>query len=128
MRFHAEQRPGLGEEAEKEEEGDVKLTELDISHIPVELREYRVLSTGARVTLASAKPLLYMFCAKLPADRQARPPSSLPTLSPKLMCSHALHALQSSYIQRQQFCRQLKEFTRVLTTSHASEGTGGIYA
>lgn len=71
MRFHAEQRPGLGEEAEKEEEGDVKLTELDISHIPVELREYRVASTGARVTLASAKPLLYMFCAKLPADRQA---------------------------------------------------------
>lgn len=69
MRFHAEQRPGLGEEAEKEEEGDVKLTELDISHIPVELREYRVQSTGARVTLASAKPLLYMFCAKLPADR-----------------------------------------------------------
>ena len=79
MRFHAEQRPGLGEEADKEEEGDVKLTELDISHIPVELREYRVPSTGARVTLASAKPLLYMFCAKLPADRQAPPhPPHLP--------------------------------------------------
>ena len=69
MRFHAKRRPGLGEEEDKEDEGDVKLTESDISHIPVEIREYRVPSTGARVTLASAKPLLYMFCAKLPADR-----------------------------------------------------------
>lgn len=86
MRFHAEQRPGLGEEADKEEEGDVKLTELDISHIPVELREYRVLSTGARVTLASAKPLLYMFCAKLPADRQERPPSFRVQSKPQGMC------------------------------------------
>ena len=78
MRFHAERRPGLGEADEREEEGDVKLTELDINHIPIELREYRVASTGARVTLASAKPLLYMFCAKLPADRQA-PPHALGT-------------------------------------------------
>lgn len=71
MRFHAARRPGLGEAEEQEEDGDIKLTELDINHIPVEMREYRVPSTGARVTLASAKPLLYMFCAKLPADRQA---------------------------------------------------------
>ena len=69
MRFHAARRPGLGEAEEQEEEGDVNLTEPDINHIPEKMREYRVLSTGARVTLASAKPLLYMFCAKLPADR-----------------------------------------------------------
>ena len=102
MRFHAEQRPGLGEEAGKEEEGDVKLTELDISHIPVALREYRVQSTGARVTLASAKPLLYMFCAKLPADRQAPPPPapSLPTPGKLQTACHvhsrAMHIKQSS--------------------------------
>ncbi len=71
MRFHAKRRPGLGEEEDKEEEGDVMLTEMDINHIPLEMREYRVASTEARVTLASAKPLLYMFCAKLPADRSA---------------------------------------------------------
>lgn len=82
MRFHAEQRPGLGEEAGKEEEGDVKLSEQDISHIPVELREYRVPSTGARVTLSSAKPLLYMFCAKLPADRHEHPLPLAPPPSP----------------------------------------------
>ncbi|KAL0030548.1 hypothetical protein WJX79_003716 [Trebouxia sp. C0005] len=69
MRFHANRRPGLGEEEDKEEEGEVTLTEMDINHIPLEMREYRVASTEARVTLASAKPLLYMFCAKLPADR-----------------------------------------------------------
>ncbi|KAL0046074.1 hypothetical protein WJX82_001682 [Trebouxia sp. C0006] len=69
MRFHAKRRPGLGEEEVKEEERDVTLTEMDINHIPLEMREYRVASTEARVTLASAKPLLYMFCAKLPADR-----------------------------------------------------------
>ena len=95
MRFHAEQRPGLGEEAGKEEEGDVKLSEQDISHIPVELREYRVPSTGARVTLSSAKPLLYMFCAKLPADRQEHPPPTppltLPPTTPK-----TVHNVQSS--------------------------------
>ena len=71
MRFHAARRPGLGEAEEQEEEGDIKLSELDINHIPLDMREYRVPSTGARVTLASAKPLLYMFCAKLPADRHA---------------------------------------------------------
>ncbi len=71
MRFHAKRRPGLGEEEDREEEGDVTLTEMDINHIPLEMREYRVASTEARVTLASAKPLLYMFCAKLPADRSA---------------------------------------------------------
>lgn len=71
MRFHANRRPGLGEEEDKEEEGEVTLTEMDINHIPLEMREYRVASTEARVTLASAKPLLYMFCAKLPADRSA---------------------------------------------------------
>ena len=69
MRFHAARRLGLGEAEEQEEEGDVNLTEHDINHIPEKMREYRVLSIGARVTLASAKPLLYMFCAKLPADR-----------------------------------------------------------
>ena len=71
MRFHASQRPGLSPEEDEDEEGDAKDTSgaVDISHIPLEEREYRVQSTGARVTLASAKPLLYMFCAKLPADR-----------------------------------------------------------
>ena len=71
MRFHAKRRPGLGEEEDREEEGDATLTEMDVNHIPLEMREYRVASTEARVTLASAKPLLYMFCAKLPADRSA---------------------------------------------------------
>ena len=69
MQFHAQRRPGLGEAEEKEEEGDVALTDMDFDHVPENMREYRVASTQARVTLASAKPLLYMFCAKLPADR-----------------------------------------------------------
>ena len=69
MQFHAQQRPGLGEEEVREDEGNVGLSEDDLDHIPDDFREYRVASTQARVTLASAKPLLYMFCAKLPADR-----------------------------------------------------------
>ena len=69
MRFHARRRPGLGEEEALEEEGEIKLSDVDISHIPAQMREYRVECTQARVTLSSAKPLLYMFCAKLPADR-----------------------------------------------------------
>lgn len=72
MRFHASRRPGLeGEEDEEDatEERKDEYGAIDISRIPLEGREYRVASTGARVTLASAKPLLYMFCAKLPADR-----------------------------------------------------------
>ena len=72
MRFHASRRPGLEGEEDEEDAADEPKDEfgsIDISHIPLEGREYRVASTGARVTLASAKPLLYMFCAKLPADR-----------------------------------------------------------
>ena len=30
---------------------------------------YKVASTGAQITLASAKPLLYTFCAKLASDK-----------------------------------------------------------
>lgn len=70
MRFHASQRPGLGTETDDEEEDKEPQTgAVDMAHIVMEEHEYRVESTGARVTLASAKALLYMFCAKLPADR-----------------------------------------------------------
>lgn len=72
MRFHASQRPGLRAEEDEEEDGDIKEAHtgaVDVSHMVLEEHEYRVESTGARVTLASAKALLYMFCAKLPADR-----------------------------------------------------------
>ena len=31
--------------------------------------EYRVPASGARVTLTSAKPLLYHYCSKLPTDK-----------------------------------------------------------
>lgn len=74
MRFHASQRPGLNQEEDEDEgqegeEAKEQPESVDISHIPLQEREYRVESSGARVTLASAKPLLYMFCAKMPADR-----------------------------------------------------------
>ena len=74
MRFHASQRPGLNQEEDEDEgqegeEAKEQAESVDISHIPLQEREYRVESSGARVTLASAKPLLYMFCAKMPADR-----------------------------------------------------------
>lgn len=120
MRLHAEQRPGLGDDADKEE-GDVKLTELDISHIPVELREYRVQSTGARVTLASAKPLLYMFCAKLPADRQApllpppsqslAPPALAPLLLPHPSPKNTYHV-----------CRSVRPFIEIFNHQALPEG------
>ena len=38
---------------------------------PREALEYCVPSNGAKVTLASAKQLVFHFCARLPSDRHA---------------------------------------------------------
>ncbi|KAK9823040.1 hypothetical protein WJX81_002311 [Elliptochloris bilobata] len=43
-----------------------------LAAMPAAAREYRVASTGAKVTVASAKPLLFHFCDKLPADKYAQ--------------------------------------------------------
>ena len=98
MRFHARRRPGLGEEEDKEEEGDISLSEGDINHIPADMREYRVASTQARVTLASAKPLLYMFCSKLPSDRSAPNPTSYARLTYEAAQSTASSASICAYV------------------------------
>lgn len=37
--------------------------------LPLSSTEYRVPSTGARITLSSAKGALFQFCQKLPSDR-----------------------------------------------------------
>jgi hypothetical protein len=52
---------------EPEEEEDC--TDADARQLPKEEREYQVASTGAKVTLASAKSLLFYYCVKLPSDR-----------------------------------------------------------
>ena len=40
-----------------------------LAAMPPAAREYRVPATGAKVSLASAKPLLLHYCDKLPADK-----------------------------------------------------------
>ncbi len=40
--------------------------------IPLDQWQYCVPLTGARVTLANAKALIYYFCAKLPSDKCVR--------------------------------------------------------
>jgi len=45
------------------EYGDGELREYAASE-----KEFRVDSTGAKVTLRSAKPLIYEYCKKLPSD------------------------------------------------------------
>lgn len=63
MRTHAISRPNQLAEMNVEGEGDHKTGQ------DVEEEVYKVASTGAQVTLASAKPLLYTFCAKLASDK-----------------------------------------------------------
>ena len=49
--------------------------------------EYRIASTGARVTLANAKSLLFYFCAQLPSDRWgARSAPKIPICLAFLRC------------------------------------------
>ena len=62
MRSHATNRPE--QEAEKSLEGEDNKARQDL-----EADVYKVASTGAQVTLASAKPLLYTFCGKLAYDK-----------------------------------------------------------
>jgi len=63
MRSHATNRPE--QEAEKSLEGE----ENNKARQDLEEDVYKVASTGAQVTLASAKPLLYTFCGKLAYDK-----------------------------------------------------------
>ena len=62
MRSHTTNRPE--QEAEKSLEGEDNKARQDL-----EADVYKVASTGAQVTLASAKPLLYTFCGKLAYDK-----------------------------------------------------------
>lgn len=63
MRSHAINRP------EQQAENSVEGEENDKARQDMEEDVYRVASTGAQITLASAKPLLYTFCAKLAYDK-----------------------------------------------------------
>ena len=44
------------------------VTEEDVLGLPRHDAEYRVDSTGARVSISSAKSLLFQYCSKLPSD------------------------------------------------------------
>ena len=51
------------------EDIEVEEREADLQQYPAHLREYRVASTGAKVTLQNAKALIHQYCQKLPSDR-----------------------------------------------------------
>ena len=40
-----------------------------LAAMPPAARQYRVPATGAKVSLASAKPLLFHYCDKLPVNK-----------------------------------------------------------
>ena len=67
MRTHAVSRSGEGEKATLDEVG-LNIEE-KLEDNAVKEDEYQVASTGARVTMASAKQLLHVFCAKLAPDK-----------------------------------------------------------
>lgn len=64
MLQQAQERAGLPGPDE-----EVGATEAEARELHSSAREYRVPSTGAKVSLASAKSLLYQYCNMLPCDR-----------------------------------------------------------
>ena len=63
MRSHAINRP------EQQAENSLEGGENDKARQDMEEDVYKVASTRVQITLASAKPLLYNFCAKLAYDK-----------------------------------------------------------
>ena len=81
MRAEASRRRLKGEDDDDSEldEEEAEVEGADAGSATPQTMEYRIEATGARVSLAGAKSLLFHYCSRLPTDMQVLPSHFTPS-------------------------------------------------